>query len=81
MNKSERGSSDFEGDLKIQAEYFTVKPWLKTREAAKYLGISITQIHVLKREGILPYSKLGGTIYFKKEDIDQILENNKSVAL
>ena len=54
------------------------KDWLRTQDAANYLGISVTQIHNLKREGILPYSKVGGTIYFKKSDIDTVLEANKT---
>ncbi|MEX2345287.1 MAG: helix-turn-helix domain-containing protein [Balneolaceae bacterium] len=53
------------------------KNWLRTKEAADYLGISITQIHTLKRNGILPFSKIGGSIYFKRQDIDEILEENR----
>lgn len=52
------------------------KQWLRTTEAAEYLGISTTQIHNFKREGVLPYTKLGGTLYFRKSDIDQLLEGN-----
>ena len=55
----------------------TTRKWLRTNEAAAYLGISITQIHVLKNKGILPFTKLGGSLYFDKEDIDMILETNK----
>lgn len=58
-------------------EKVTDKKWLRTKEAATYLGISITQIHVLKSQGILPFTKLGGSIYFDKSDIDKILEKNK----
>ncbi len=54
-----------------------LKKWLRTKEAAQYLGISITQIHVLKSQGIIPFTKLGGSIYFDKLDIDLILEQNK----
>lgn len=53
------------------------KTWLRTNEAAEYLSISNTQLHLLKQNGILPFSKIGGTLYFKKSDIDQILETNK----
>ncbi len=56
------------------------KIWFRTYEAAKYLSISKTQLHIMKRDGVLPYSKLGGTLYFKKEDIDSILESNKVVG-
>jgi hypothetical protein len=50
--------------------------WLRTNEAADYLGISITQLHVLKNQGVIPHSKLGGSLYFNKLDIDSILESN-----
>lgn len=52
------------------------KNWLRTSEAAEYLGLSETQIHTLKRNGILPFTKLGGSIYFKRQDIDEVLEAN-----
>ena len=52
------------------------REWLRTKEAAIYLGISETQIHNFKREGLIPYSKLGGSLYFKKSDIDRLLEEN-----
>jgi excisionase family DNA binding protein len=52
------------------------KNWLRTQEAADYLGISTTQIHILKRNGTLPFTKLGGSIYFKRQDIDAVLERN-----
>lgn len=52
------------------------KKWLRTQEAADYLGISKTQIHNLKRNGTLPFTKLGGSIYFKRQEIDDVLEGN-----
>ncbi|MEQ9265033.1 MAG: helix-turn-helix domain-containing protein [Balneolaceae bacterium] len=64
-------------DIKSTLKFHN-KKWLRTSETADYLGISITQVHNLKREGILPYSKVGGTIYFKKQDIDIALETSKT---
>ena len=66
---------------KINNSIANKRDWLRTNEASIYLGLSITQIHNLKRNGLLPYSKIAGTIYFKKTDIDQLLEANKVEAL
>ena len=54
------------------------KVWFRTNEAAEYLSLSTTQLHLLKQNGTIPYSKIGGTLYFKKSDIDSILEENKA---
>lgn len=57
-----------------------IKKWLRTDEAADYLGLSKTQIHNLKRNGTIPFTKLGGTIYFRRQDIDTVLEENYEEA-
>ena len=53
------------------------RKWLRTTEIAEYLGISLSQVHNLKNEGVLPYTKLAGTIFFNKEEIDSILKQNQ----
>lgn len=55
----------------------TEKIWLKSNEAQKMLGISSSGLRNLRTNGTLPYSKLGGTIYFEHADIIEILEKNK----
>ena len=53
------------------------KEWFRTTDLADYLNISLSQVHVLKNDGVLPYTKLAGTIYFERADIDKALEANK----
>ncbi|MCC5943105.1 MAG: helix-turn-helix domain-containing protein [Balneolaceae bacterium] len=55
----------------------SIKKWLRTDEVAEYLNLSKTQVHVLKNSGQLPFTKLGGTLFFDKNDIDSILQQNK----
>lgn len=43
---------------------------LSIRQLAKYLNCSLPTIHLLKKEGIIPYYRLGRKIYFKKTEID-----------
>ena len=53
------------------------KKWLKTNEVRKLLGVSITTLLTLRINGILPYSKIGGCIYFDYEDILKVMEEHK----
>lgn len=51
--------------------------WLKSSEVMKILGISASGLQNLRIKGVLPYSKLGGTIYYSEKDIIAVLELNK----
>ena len=53
------------------------KRWLRTKETLEYLGISASQLESLKARNLLPYTKLGGVVYYDIEDIDRIMEENK----
>lgn len=39
---------------------------------AKYLDCSLPTIHNLKKEGVLPFYRLGRKVYFKKSEVDGI---------
>lgn len=51
--------------------------WLKTKDLQDYLGISTSQIHVLRGQGVLQPKKLGGTLYYRKDEIDQAIEKGE----
>lgn len=53
------------------------KQWLKSQEVRKMLGISPGTLQHLRIIGTLPYTKIGGTLYYKHEDVIQMLEKNK----
>ncbi|MFB9843910.1 helix-turn-helix domain-containing protein [Mucilaginibacter ginsenosidivorans] len=53
------------------------KRWLKTNEVRKILGISITTLLTLRINGVLPYSKIGGVLYFDYDDILKVMEERK----
>ncbi|MGN6398666.1 MAG: helix-turn-helix domain-containing protein [Mucilaginibacter sp.] len=54
-----------------------VKRWLKTNEVCKILGVSVTTLLTMRINGILPYSKVGGVLYFDYDDILKVMEENK----
>jgi len=54
------------------------KPWLKSDEVRKLLGISAGKLLTLRVNGILPYTRIGNVIYYKTEDIRQLFEPHKT---
>lgn len=54
------------------------KKWLKTKELEELYGVSLGKQQKLRNERKIPFTKLGDTIYYSIEDIDQILEANKT---
>lgn len=53
-----------------------VKPWLKNTEVRKLLGISANTLQRLRIAGKLRSSKVGGTHYYRYEDIEKLLNSD-----
>lgn len=54
------------------------KKWLRSGEVRKLLGISPGTLQNMRINGTLPYTKMGGVLYYDSQDIQKILESNKS---
>jgi hypothetical protein len=54
------------------------KEWLKSADVRKMLGLSAGSLQTLRIKGILPYSKMGGSLYYAYADVIKILNDNKS---
>ena len=54
------------------------KIWLKSYEVRKLLHISPGTLQTLRLNGTIRFSKIGGTLYYKTEDINRLLEDNFS---
>ncbi len=52
------------------------KQWLKSYEVRKLLNISPGTLQNLRVNGTLRYTKIGGLLYYKLEDIEKLLEDN-----
>ncbi|HOZ13421.1 MAG TPA: helix-turn-helix domain-containing protein [Tenuifilaceae bacterium] len=48
--------------------------WLDTKSAAKFMGVSLRTIMNYKEKGMINYSKFGGKLYFKKSDLQTVIE-------
>jgi len=58
----------------IQPGMGQTKQWLKSNEVRKLLNISPGTLQNLRINGTLRYTKIGGIIYYKLEDINKVLE-------
>ena len=52
------------------------KKWIGNREAMKMLGLSRATLQRYRAEKLFPYSKIGGNIYYRRADIENLLERN-----
>ena len=49
--------------------------WLDNQDVCRMLGISLRTLQNMRSNGKLPYSQIGSKMYYKPEDIEQILLN------
>ena len=56
------------------------KEWLKSSEVRKLLKISPGTLQNLRINGTLSYTKIGSIIYYSYEDIEALLDSNKTAS-
>ncbi|TNF50262.1 MAG: helix-turn-helix domain-containing protein [Bacteroidetes bacterium] len=52
------------------------KTWIKSHQVQRMLGISPGTLQTLRLNGTIPYSKVGGVLFYNKADIVRLLEEN-----
>ena len=53
------------------------KEWLKSADVMKILNCSAGTLQNLRINGTLPFTKMGGTIYYSYSDVFKVLDGNK----
>jgi hypothetical protein len=53
------------------------KAWLKSREVRELLKVSGGKLLTMRVNGTLPYTRVGGVIYYEYKDIEHMLEKLK----
>ena len=54
------------------------KKWLRSNQVCKLLGISPGTLQTFRVNGTVPFTKVGGILFFKAEDIEKLMEENSS---
>ena len=55
----------------------TQKEWLRSADVRNMLSISNGTLQTLRINGTLPFTKMGGTIFYAYEDVVKVLNKNK----
>lgn len=63
--------------LLLQSGGRITKKWLKSYEVKKVLAISSGTLQTLRNNGTIPFTKIGGTLYYSSDEIDAVLEKLK----
>jgi len=58
-----------------------VKKWLKSEEVRDLLKLSTGKLYSLRKKGLLPFTRIGGMIYYSYADIQNLLERGKLMEL
>lgn len=53
------------------------KIWLSNKEAQAYLGVGIDFLKNLRSSGRISFFKVGTTVFYRKRDIDRLIEKNR----
>ncbi|MFC2109323.1 helix-turn-helix domain-containing protein [Bacteroidota bacterium] len=53
------------------------KKYLKSSELMELLQVSPGTLQTLRINGTLPYTKIGGIIYYDADEIQQVMDENK----
>lgn len=53
------------------------RKWLKSSQVKKALGISASTLQILRNNGTVPFTKIGGTIYYDTEEINRLLKTSR----
>jgi len=57
-------------------ELTPLEDWLDKQDVLQALHISSRTLQKLRSSGALPYSRIGNKIYYRRQDITQILSKN-----
>lgn len=63
-------------DGKNENQQHEDKVWIKSHQVQRMLGISPGTLQTLRLNGTIPYSKVGGVLFYNKADIARILDDN-----
>lgn len=58
----------------------TRRKWLDTAQALEMMNVTVAYLYSLRKNGLLHAYKVQGKVYYKLEEIEQLLENSRVEA-
>lgn len=68
-------------EILLKYDHITLDRWIKSNAVMSKLGISPGTLQNFRINETIPFSKLGGIIYYDEEEIHKILMDNKNFFL
>jgi hypothetical protein len=56
------------------------KKWLRSEEVKAMLGISAGKLFILRKKGILPFTRIDKVFFYDADDIEKMLTSRKSLG-
>lgn len=53
-----------------------LKKWIRTKQVREILGVSSSTLQTMRIKREIPFSKIGGIIYYAVEGIEKLLDRN-----
>ncbi|WP_225321262.1 helix-turn-helix domain-containing protein [Rhizosphaericola mali] len=84
MEAIRRILSEFQQKLLIEIrialqekKYPIEREWIKSNEIKKILGISHGTLQTLRNNGSIPFTKIGGVIFYSREELNKIFKQKE----
>ena len=55
------------------------RKWLKSSEVRKLLGLSATKLQIMRNKDEIPFTRVGGVIYYLEEAVHKMLESKSNI--
>lgn len=63
-------------DLFARQQDVGLKRWLDNQEVCQALGISLRTLQKYRERGVIPYSRIRHKIYYRPEDVEELLQSS-----
>lgn len=63
-------------DDEDSVEQAILEDWIDNQDVMSRLHISVRTLQKLRSNGILPYTKVNGKIYYRRQDVEELLNRN-----
>ena len=63
-------------ELSKLVEYTALEDWIDNQDVMQMLHISKRTLQTLRSNGTLPFSRINGKIYYRRQDIKKLLSDN-----
>ncbi len=74
INKGVMSADDLNDEDYV--EQAILEDWIDNQDVMSRLHISIRTLQKLRSNGILPYTKINGKIYYLRQDVEELLNRN-----